>query len=168
SPTGTVTFLDGSRLLGTVNLFGGEATLTTPPLSAGQHGFFARYSGDTNFRGNSSATTTLSVNKGSAVTALFTSSNPAVSGEPVILTASVQPVPPATGIATGAVTFLDGQVVLATTGLTANGDAVYIASDLRVGTHDISAQYGGDDNLSGSTSPLLQQTITPSSPTARM
>jgi hypothetical protein len=49
SPTGTVTFLDGSTPLGTATLAGGVATLTTSGLAVGSHTITAVYGGDGNF-----------------------------------------------------------------------------------------------------------------------
>jgi len=50
TPTGTVTFLDGTKNLGTSNLnSSGEATLTTSTLTLGTHNITATYNGDTNF-----------------------------------------------------------------------------------------------------------------------
>lgn len=50
TPTGTVTFFDGTKNIGTSNLnAGGEATLTTSTLTLGTHNITATYNGDTNF-----------------------------------------------------------------------------------------------------------------------
>lgn len=46
SPTGTVQFLDGATVLGTVALAGTSATLTTSSLALGSHPITAAYSGD--------------------------------------------------------------------------------------------------------------------------
>jgi hypothetical protein len=51
-PTGTVTFFDGSAVLGTVGLSGGQASITAMHLAAGGHAFRAVYSGDSNFAGS--------------------------------------------------------------------------------------------------------------------
>src|SRR3989442_2767589 len=58
TPTGTVTFLDGTVTLGTGTLSSGTATFTTSALSTGSHSITASYGGDINF--NSSTTTPLS------------------------------------------------------------------------------------------------------------
>jgi hypothetical protein len=47
--TGTVTFRDGSVLLGTANVVDGVATLTTSFSTAGAHTLYADYSGDNNY-----------------------------------------------------------------------------------------------------------------------
>jgi hypothetical protein len=49
TPTGTVTFNEGSTVLGTVTLAAGSATLTIPALQAGGHIITAAYSGDAGF-----------------------------------------------------------------------------------------------------------------------
>lgn len=46
SPTGTVTFMDGSTSLGVVSVSAGQATFTTTTLAVGTHSITAVYSGD--------------------------------------------------------------------------------------------------------------------------
>ena len=53
--TGTVSFYDGTTLLGTQTLSNGVATYTTSALTAGNHPITAAYSGDTNFAAVTSA-----------------------------------------------------------------------------------------------------------------
>src|SRR5208283_251491 len=60
TPTGTVTFLNAKRVLGTVPLSGGVATLTTAKLPLGSNSLTAEYSGDSNNR-KSQATLTQQV-----------------------------------------------------------------------------------------------------------
>jgi hypothetical protein len=54
SPTGTVTFLDGTKTLGTGTLSGTTATFQTSTLAAGVHNITASYSGDSNFKASTS------------------------------------------------------------------------------------------------------------------
>ncbi len=49
TPTGSVSFYDGTTLLGTVTLSSGTASYTTSSLAAGTHSITAAYSGDSNF-----------------------------------------------------------------------------------------------------------------------
>jgi Big-like domain-containing protein len=57
TPTGKVTFLDGSVTLGTSTLNSADtATFTTSALVAGSHSLTASYSGDPSFSGSSSST----------------------------------------------------------------------------------------------------------------
>jgi hypothetical protein len=51
-PTGTVTFMDGSTLLGTSTIVNGKASLRTSSLVVGTHTVVASYSGDNNFNPN--------------------------------------------------------------------------------------------------------------------
>ncbi|WP_187142987.1 Ig-like domain repeat protein [Terriglobus albidus] len=55
-PTGTVTFLDGTTVLGTAQtLSSGIASVTISSLAAGSHNLTAAYSGDTNFNASISS-----------------------------------------------------------------------------------------------------------------
>ena len=56
-------------------------------------------------------------------------------------------------------TFLDGATSLGTGTLNASGVATFSTSALSVGTHSITAAYGGDTNDAGSTSAALTQTV---------
>jgi hypothetical protein len=60
TPTGKVTFKDGTRILGNVNLNAGKASITSK-LTAGTHKILAQYAGNTNFNPNQSSTLTLVV-----------------------------------------------------------------------------------------------------------
>lgn len=55
TPTGSVTFYDGTTAMGTVTASGGTATLTTSTLPVGNHAISAIYSGDSNFQSVTSA-----------------------------------------------------------------------------------------------------------------
>ncbi len=79
TPTGTVTFLDNvggiTSTLGTATLSSGVATMTVPALPQGSNGITAVYSGDTNFKGNTSAAQTQTVTLASGEAALTASPN---------------------------------------------------------------------------------------------
>jgi hypothetical protein len=81
--------------------------------------------------------------------------NPSTTGQTVKFTATVTSL---TTKPTGAVTFIDGSTVLGT-GTVAVGKASYSTSTLIVGSHNITAVYEGAANISGSTSPVLVQTV---------
>jgi hypothetical protein len=68
SPTGTVTFSDGSTTIGTVALSNGTATLTTADLAAATHTIAATYNGDPTFASATSAPSTVTVSSGSGST----------------------------------------------------------------------------------------------------
>src|SRR5262249_28285249 len=73
TPTGTVTFMDGTTPLGTpVTLNNGQATFMTANLTGGTHTITAVYSGDTNFGGSTSSPLTQTVNRINTTTTLVT------------------------------------------------------------------------------------------------
>src|SRR5205807_1251816 len=55
TPTGSVSFMDGTATLGTLTLSAGKATFATAGLAVGPHTITALYSGDTGFNGSTSA-----------------------------------------------------------------------------------------------------------------
>lgn len=59
TPTGSVSFFDGSVLLGTSTLIAGKATLATTALSLGVNTITAQYSGSTNYSASTSAAITV-------------------------------------------------------------------------------------------------------------
>ncbi len=153
--SGTVTFFDGATSLGTAALSSDAAQLSVSNLSAGSHSITAKYNGDSNFSGSTSAVLTQTINPGASTTAVASSLNPSVFGQSVTFTATVQP--PAGTTATGTITFLDGTATLGTATLSSN--SAQLAVSLSTGSHSITASYGGNVNLSGSVSSALTQTV---------
>ena len=151
--TGTVTFKDGSTTLGTGTISNGTATFSTSALDAGSHSITAVYGGDANFTGSTSGSFTQTVKQsGSTTSGLSSSLNPSTYGTSVTFTATVTPG------ATGMVTFNDGSTTLGTSTIS-KGSVTFSTSSLGVGSHDITAVYGGDTNYTGSTSSGLKQTV---------
>jgi len=153
TPTGTVTFSDGSTNLATVTLdANGVATFTTTALTAGSHTITAWYNGDSTYP-QSSTWITQTVNPPAANTTLTSSLNPALPGQAITFTAAVT----GNGVTpTGTVTFTDGSTVLATVNVDANGNAAYTTSSLALGSHTITATYNGDSNYGSSSASLMQ------------
>ena len=153
TPTGNVTFSDGSTTLGSASLTGGVASISLPALQAGDHSMVAAYAGDGNDSASTSDDLALTVNKAGSATTVLTSSNPAVYGSPVTFTATVS-----SGAAapTGTVTFSDGATTLATVALDSSGVATLTSSALGIGSHDITATFSGDAHLTGSSDSLSQ------------
>jgi hypothetical protein len=89
----------------------------------------------------------------STVTAVSSSSNPSVFGQPVTFAATVTAVSPGTGTPTGTVTFLDGGSPIGT-GTLIGGVASFTAPAFPVGSHAITASYGGGASFNGSTGSL--------------
>ena len=157
-PTGTVTFRDGAAVLGTVTLVNGSASLVTSTLAVGSHSLTAAYSGGGNFLASTSAIVIHTVNPGSTSTTLASTPNPSAVGQAVTLNATVSAVAPAVGVPTGTVTFRDGATVLATATLV-NGSASISISTLAVGTHPLTAAYGGNATFAASTSAVVNQVV---------
>src|SRR5205807_1997910 len=85
TPTGTVTFQDGTSALGTGTLSGGAATFITSGLTAGTHSITAVYSGDANFAGGTSPVLMQTVNRVASSTSVASSNNPSIFGSAVTL-----------------------------------------------------------------------------------
>jgi sugar lactone lactonase YvrE len=160
-PSGSVTFMDGSTVLGTSPLVSGTATLTLTTLSAGAHAITATYSGDLNFESSESPVLSQAVAVDKTTTALAVSRTASVFGQAVTFTATVKAASPGSGTPTGTVTFTDtvtNQVV--GTATLVNGVATLTTSALDVGNHTIVASYGGDTNFSSSGSATASDTVT--------
>src|ERR1700733_10684207 len=95
------------------------------------------------------------VEAGTSVT-LVSSVNPSLFHEAVTFTARVKPT--TSGTPTGTVTFKNGSVTLGTATVS-EGEAAFTTSTLALGVHSKTAVYGGSEDFSGSTSPVLMQTV---------
>ena len=157
TPTGNVTFKNGSASLGCAPLVGGIATITKSTLSVGTWSITASYGGDTVSAKSTSGVLSQVVKKATSTTAVVSSLNPSMIGKTVKFTATVAS--PSTK-PTGTVTFRDGTTVLGTRTLAeGSGKASYSTSALSSGSHKITAVYGGTANIGGSTSSVLKQTV---------
>lgn len=165
--TGTVTFYDGTTVLGTVNLgavttslssagddhnaslgYSGRVTLTTSSLSVGTHAITAVYSGDADFVGSTSTVVNEIVVLAKSHTDLTSSALAANAGDAVTLTATVRANnSKVTGVPTGTVEFFDGTTLLGKGTLDSKGVATLTTSSLSAGTHVITVNYDGDANF---------------------
>jgi hypothetical protein len=152
TPTGTVTFFDGSTVLGTATVnANGQATLTRSFATVGSHTIKAAYSGDGNFTAGAQTITEQVVARRSSHTTLVASANPVALGQSATFTATVSA---ASG--TGTVTFTDGSVVLAVVTLH-RGKATLAWRFTTVGGHPITAAYSGDANFTAGSQDLIEQ-----------
>ncbi|QIY59999.1 Ig-like domain repeat protein [Streptomyces sp. RPA4-5] len=168
TPTGTVTFVatDGvTTVTLTGTLSGGTTSVTTNGLvTAGVYVVTATYSGDADFTGSTGADTQ-TVTQASTTTALSSSPDPSVVGQPVTFTATVAPVAPGAGTPTGVVTFvITGGPTLA--GTLSGGTATVSTNALGVGTFPVTATYSGDLNFTGSSGSDTQTVAQASTTTA--
>ena len=157
TPDGTVTFYDGTTVLGgPLAINAGVATFVTSSLAVGPHSITAIFSGDLAkyVLGSTSAPLNLDV-QGTSTIALNSSTNPSVYGTPVTFAVSISSTS-GTPV-TGTVTFLDGANQLGTATLLGNPAAASFATTaLTAGSHSISATYAGDQNNSSSYTSIAQ------------
>jgi hypothetical protein len=141
APAGTVTFLDGTTVIGTGPLSQNYAYLVVT-LAVGTHQISATWPGDSNWPAAQSAAISLTVNLAATVTELTNIG--------ATWTAVVFPLPPGAGTPTGSVQFVDSvtQAVLATVDLTGGVAATTLTSV----TDAVQAVYSGDSNFAPSTS----------------
>lgn len=157
----TITFKNGSAVLGTAPLTGGAASLTTSSLAAGIYTITASYAGDANFASSTSPGLRQVVNstsKSATATTLISSLNPSIYGQKVFWTASVTTAgsaPP-----TGKVKFIWKGYSIGTVALNASGVATLTRSNLNADTYPLMAVYVGDASNLGSTSPIVNQVVT--------
>jgi hypothetical protein len=154
-PTGTVTYFDGTTQIGTSTLDGlGLTSFKISTLSVGSHNITAVYGGDTHFLGSTSNVVVQKVHYDTK-TSLTSSLNPSITGQSVTFTATVTAT---AGTPTGTVTFTEGSTILGT-GTLSSGKATYTTTALSVGSHPITASYGGDSNNDVSTSSMVMQVV---------
>jgi streptogramin lyase len=162
TPTGTVTFIDSGIILATVGLdANGRATFSTTFMSAGSHNIQAGYNGDANFvRSIQRMTEQVNAVTGAApsVTTLTASATSVAVGKVVTFTVAVK-AGTGGGTPTGLVTFMDGNVVLGTATLDAQGRATFSTTFTTTGSHTIRAVYSGD-NVFASSAATITEDIT--------
>ena len=151
TPSGTVTFFNGTTSLGTGNLSLGVATFTTSSLAIGSSSITAVYAGDSNFTTSTSAAVTQTVAEGATTVAVSVSNNNPFGLQPVTLTAVVN-VTSGSGTPTGTVTFYDANGTALGHGTLTNDVATLTVSSLPVGRESITGIYSGDSNFVGATS----------------
>jgi sugar lactone lactonase YvrE len=165
TPTGTVSFFEGSTQLGkAATLANGVATTSATLTASGS--VTAVYAGDLSFNGATSSAVTVTLTKAAPMVTLTASSNPARVGSSVTFSATVSTV--VTGVPpTGTVQFLNGSAVMGT-GTLNGGKTAYATSALPVGYNQISAVYLGDSKYQGATAPGFAELINKATPSVTM
>ncbi len=157
TPAGIVEFFDGATSLGTDTLdVNGEGSVIVSTLTAGSHSITASYQGNATYNASTSAPYSQTVNQASTSTAVVSSLNPSIYGQPVTFTATVTS---SAGTPAGTVEFFDGATSLGTDTLDGSGQGDLTINTLTIGSHSITAQYLGDTNYSGSTSLSVTQDV---------
>jgi hypothetical protein len=96
---------------------------------------------------------------------LTTDANPAVTGQPITLTATVTSADGSTPV--GSVTFFDGATVLGVVAVDPNGQAVLIVP-FGVGVHSLHASFAGIAPFTASTSATVSETVNPDATTTSL
>ena len=161
TPTGSVTFMDGTTTLGTVDVSAGVANLTTAALTLGTNSITAVYTGDADFTGSTSSPSQQLV--GATSTALTASPNPSDFGQSVTFTATVTAGAAGGSVPAGTVVFMDGTTDLGHSTLNDSGVATFSTTGLQGGSNSITAVYEGDTESVGSSSSAISQVVNPAS-----
>ena len=166
-PTGSVTFADGQTIFGSATVDGtGKAAFTTSALASGTRSITAAFDGSANFLGSISSVATVNVTPAATgvatSTALSASATTTTAGTSITFTATVTPAS-GTTVPAGTVTFADAGTTIGTGTLDPTGKATLSTSTLAVGSHSITASYGGATTpaFSNSASSPVTVTITP-------
>jgi hypothetical protein len=143
---------------------GGQTYSSSAPVNAGDYEIYYTFAGNNNYQAVSSYTDSgqaVDVTQEATTTTLTSSSNAAIPGQPVTLTATVSPTISGAGNPTGSVVFFDTttQTTLNTVTLS-SGVATLTISTLALGSHTITATYSGDNNFLTSQGSLTQSVAT--------
>ena len=158
TPTGTVSFYDGTTLLGTQTLSGGTASLSTTALPAGTRSVTAVYNGSATINGSTSSVITVTVAKATPVvtiTAITASPNTAYNNTLVngTVTSSAGTPPSASGqllLGGAAVDYVDGYA----------GGFNRTTSRIPPGVWSVTASYPGSANFNPAVSAPVSHTVT--------
>lgn len=162
TPTGSVTFFNGTTNIGTSSLSDGTATLDVGSSPAvGANSITAEYSGDSAFAADTSSPLIQTV-LAPTITAVVSNENPALAGDDVVFTATVTGNDGAGDVPSGNVEFFDNGTDLGGGELDDTGVATFdTTGTFAVGSHPITAQYQADSNFAESLSAVLTQAVNP-------
>ena len=150
SPSGSVTFRDGSTEIGIQALTNGTTSLTTSSLSVGAHSITASYAGTVDTQASAAAIdqTISAVGPFPTTTSATATPNAVALGEPVVVNATVTA---ENGVPTGDVTLTEGSTTIGTATLQ-DGTATFTRTDLVIGPHAMTVTYAGSAEYLASTS----------------
>jgi hypothetical protein len=154
SPGGSVTFKDGSTVLGSaaINTTTHHATLVTSKLAVATHNLTAVYGGSSAFTSSTSPIVHEIVNKDATITTLTASTLGPLLGQSVTLTATPTAAAPGSGLPQGTVQFKQGSTVIGSAAIGPLGHATIQVYTLFTGSHTITAVYSGGASFKSSTS----------------
>ena len=124
---------------------GSTATLAALAVPGnGTHLIVARYSGDTNFAGSTSATTSLTALTVTTTAKLYTSALSIAYGKQVALTVNLSPYVSGNNATNGETVYFYSDGKLLGTGTLVSGSATFNTTSLSVGLHLVGVTYNGD------------------------
>jgi len=166
--SGTITFYDGTAVLGAVPATANAGVFSTTNLPIGAHSIKACFTSTIipptiqNFVNSCSMplieTISLPPSVDPTVTVLTSSLNPSVVGQSVTFTATAATTGAFISFPTGSVNFYDGGNSIGP-GILTNGVATLTTSTLAAGLHQITAAYLGSTTMAPSTSVALPQQV---------
>jgi hypothetical protein len=161
----TVTFTNGSTVLGTANVTGVTAngvttyTTTTSALPVGSDTVTGTFTGDTNYASGALSTVEV-INAANGAAVLTANPNPTTFGTPVTLTETIAPINGA--CPSGPTTFLNNGTAIGTGAITLQGTscvATLTTSNLPVGTDNITATVPASNGFAAISSGPVAVTI---------
>jgi hypothetical protein len=154
SPTGNVTFYNGTTRLGTATLSGGDAALGIEDIPVGSNSLTADYTGDSENGKSISPAITQTVNQTSTTLTLAATPNPSTHGHSVKFTVTLTT---SNGVLSGGtVTLSNGSTTLGTVRTNSLGTATFSTSALPVGTNTVTATYAGSADYVSSSAEVTQ------------
>ena len=155
APTGSITFLDGNKAIGTSPITGGTATFDTTTLAVGGHQIVAAYAGDAATEPLNSQPYSQTITPDGTSISVSASASPATFGAPLTFTAAASS---DAGALSGIVLFEADGTTLGQ-GTLSNGIASYTTTALSPGVHSIVAAYEGDSNDQPTNSSPIMVTV---------
>lgn len=155
TPTGSITFFNGSTQLGTSNLAEGVGSYTTTSLATGTSSITAVYAGDVNYKTSTSAALSQTIEAGAAQVTVSASNFNPFAFQPITLTAIVS-AGSGLGTPTGSVTFSTASGATLGTATVTNGTASLSGVILPIGTQAITAAYSGNSSFLAADSKPVQ------------
>jgi hypothetical protein len=162
TPSGSVTFYDGSTVLNSANVSSsGTVTETGTVPTTATHSITATYNGDPNYLPVSTSSSSAPGGQTATSTSLSSSATNVASGQSFTLSIAVTPKTLVNNAQpTGVVQILDGPTVIGSAPALSGGATSYTLSLSTATTHSLTAYYPGDTNYASSTSPAVVITVT--------
>jgi hypothetical protein len=161
TPTGTVTISTGSTLICGLTLSAGTGHCSPPAslLRPGGYPLTVTYNGDVTDTPSSDSSKTLVVDKEPTTTVLTESADVIAFGSEDAELFTVEVFPAVSGTPTGNVTVKNGAVAVCTIVLATGNGCFLKPTQLKLGSHQITATYNGDSTDAPSTSPAQPVTV---------